>query len=227
MTRTDESHSTGERIRHALLAEARRYTPHHVHAVPQPSSHQRSRRTHAVPALVSCAGLLLAVAAGAWLLQMQSSDSANQRGATPRGAVPRAGDVQGVVAELEIPANTSVKAGDSLQGTVVVTNHTGRPQDFTGCGELFQVVLHNESAAQQRGGFACALSFSIPDGSSSYPVTISTRYSACVPGGSTTAPDCLASGTAPPLPAGEYQADLVVPGGITVGGPSTQSVTVQ
>lgn len=107
--------------------------------------------------------------------------------------------VPALSARLDLPA-TSMRAGSTMVGTVVVENRTGHDLHVTGCLSLFAVALTNDRV---RGGVAwptCLERFTLPSGSSSYAVDVVARYSSCQ--GS----DCTPR--TPPLRTGRYRAVL-------------------
>jgi hypothetical protein len=96
-----------------------------------------------------------------------------------------------------------------MSGYVVVDNATGHAVHAAGCGDLFQVVLTSTTYRPQVAWLACLQSFTIPAGTSRYPVEVLAVYNAC-----SRAPQhgglrpCLPDGQAPPLPPGTYRAKL-------------------
>ena len=114
----------------------------------------------------------------------------------------------GLAAHVELPS-TSIAAGSSMTGHVVVDNYTDHAARATGCVSFFQVLLTNSEVHASPSWYACAQNFTFPVGESSYPVTISASYGECsgdaLPGAE---PACLPAGGPPALPAGDYQAKL-------------------
>ena len=109
---------------------------------------------------------------------------------------------------IELPATTMV-AGSTMKGHVVVHNRTGRPLQRTGCGSLFQVALASDTIKPQVLWPACAQRITIPTGTSSYPVQVLGTYNGCSNSGSQGSyPACLPDGKLPPLPTGAYRATL-------------------
>jgi len=109
---------------------------------------------------------------------------------------------------VELPATTMV-AGSTMKGHVVVRNRTGRPIVRTGCGSLFQVALASDTIKPQVAWAACAQRITIPTGTSSYPVRVLGTYNGCSNSGSQgDMPACLPGSKLPPLPTGAYRATL-------------------
>jgi hypothetical protein len=104
-------------------------------------------------------------------------------------------------------------AGTSTSGRVIVENHTGHPLHTDGCLQLFGIALRDNRAEQDPMQLDCLQRFTVPVGTSSYPISLSTSYSGCYAGppagGLQT---CLSGSRIPPLPPGEYQVVLVGPG---------------
>jgi hypothetical protein len=139
-------------------------------------------------------------------------------------ASPATDEEAGLSARLDLPTQ-SIAGGGTLNGTVTVQNNTGQSKSVVGCGALFQVVLRGDQASQAPSGFACAVTFVIPPGTSEYPVTIKATYSQCAPEAQGI-PQCRPDGTPPALPAGTYHADVVVPDGITMSVAATDAIQV-
>lgn len=123
-----------------------------------------------------------------------------------------------VLVDLELEA-TTVEAGGSLAGQVVVSNDTGVAIDIGYCGAEFAVGLENDEVDQQLGFDACLQQGQLLPGSSAFDVEISASYGSCVAvGPEDPLPDgmveCLPGGGVPPLPPGEYRTRLYPPGGL-------------
>jgi hypothetical protein len=61
-------------------------------------------------------------------------------------------------------------------------------------------------------GVGCNMKIRIAAGVTRYPMTISTKYTACSAGGeagTVVTPACTSAGNEPPLPAGRYEADIM------------------
>jgi hypothetical protein len=107
-------------------------------------------------------------------------------------------------AEIVLPT-TSVAAGSSIPGEVVVQNDTGSAIRVSGCGTPFVVALGNDEITPTIAWRACLSSFTIPIGPSTWPVTVAASYLGC--NGGPPSPPCV-NGHVPPLPAGSYRAVL-------------------
>ena len=115
----------------------------------------------------------------------------------------------GVTARIELPS-TTMTAGSTMSGHVVVENNTGHEIRATESRLLPNRALRTPIS---RGMLwpLCAVPFTIPVGESTYPVTVMAAYATC---GATPGPDfpkCSATGPSqgpPPLPPGVYQATL-------------------
>jgi hypothetical protein len=113
----------------------------------------------------------------------------------------------GITAHLVLPVST-ILAGSSMSGRVVVDNNTGHARHVIGCGGIFAVTLANSRGGQGSMGWTtCAMNITIPVGSSTYPVTIEGTYLECGGTPSPTMHACIDS-REPPLPPGVYQATL-------------------
>ena len=115
-------------------------------------------------------------------------------------------------------SSTSVPAGGTLTGKVIVENNTGAALHPVTCG-LYQAVLANNSYQPEIPWPLCATLTTIPVGRSSYPVTILARYYDCVPNNS---PPCVDQ---QPLPPGTYQAKVSTMS-LTLPVPAPVAVTV-
>ena len=111
-------------------------------------------------------------------------------------------------ARLVLPS-TRLRAGSQMSGEVVVDNDTGQPIDVSGCGSFYVVALSNDSYTQSFDSLYCLQRFTIPLGTSRWPVLVLGTLTECVdePGGE---PRCLPGGGVPPLPKGTYSAEVVV-----------------
>lgn len=107
-----------------------------------------------------------------------------------------------VSATLLLDSQT-IKAGGVLSGRVEVKNNTGQPLTASGCGGIFAVLLTSSTYHPTPIWPTCLEKITIPAGSSTYAVTVETRYNMC--GGSGGVPPCT-SGGPPPLPPGDYAA---------------------
>jgi hypothetical protein len=111
-----------------------------------------------------------------------------------------------ISARVVLPART-MKAGSSMPGQLVVDNNTGRAVRTSGCLGLFQVALVSGRYHPSVAWLACLQFFTIPEGQSSYPVTVAATYLGCGQGGPGGAA-CLPGGHPPGLPPGTYRAVL-------------------
>ncbi len=73
----------------------------------------------------------------------------------------------------------TVAAGSTLPGVVVVVNNTGDPLTYPGCGGLFQVALTQGGAPPEVAWSACRIDYTVPEGESTYPVTVSASAVSC------------------------------------------------
>ncbi len=78
-----------------------------------------------------------------------------------------------VSARIALPT-TTMRAGSTMTAEVIVENDTGVPVQVGGCGQLFNVALGNATIQPEEAEYMCLRYFTIPTGSSSYPVTITT-----------------------------------------------------
>jgi hypothetical protein len=112
-----------------------------------------------------------------------------------------------VTARIELPSSSMV-AGTTMNGRVVVDNQTGHVIDASGCGSLFAVALGSDGYRPDVPWRLCLQDLDIPTGESSYPVAVSATALGCVGGPPTDGiPSCTPSGP-PPLPPGTYEAKL-------------------
>ncbi len=134
--------------------------------------------------------------------------------ATTPGTPAHGTDTTGPTPPAEVTAtvtlsSTTIVAGSSIPATVTITNRTGHDLKEGGCVRLFNVDLSNETIKPTVEWPDCLTVFTIPTGTSTYPVTVATTYHGCgngPPQGDV--PTCLPGGTMPPLPPGTYQATL-------------------
>jgi hypothetical protein len=114
----------------------------------------------------------------------------------------------GLQVRLELPSST-LAAGASMEGRVIVANNTGQPVTAVSCQSPFGVILANERAKQTGGQRMCAQTFVFAVGESSWPITVAANYGSCIASAGTIDPSiqqCLPGGGSPPLPAGRYTA---------------------
>jgi hypothetical protein len=160
-----------------------------------PQMHREGRR------LLRAAAVVLALVAGLVVAVVASDESSpSRRPVVASTTVPLAP----LRAHLVLPS-TRLRAGDQMSGEVVVVNETGEPIDVSGCNSFYVVALSNESHTQSIGRNDCLERFTIPLGTSRWPVLVMGTFTQCYggPGG-----DCLPGGGVPPLPKGTYRAEV-------------------
>ena len=112
-----------------------------------------------------------------------------------------------LTARIELTAHT-LAAGSTMPATVIVEN-SGAEFQVSTCGDYFAVVLANKSVPQSGPPRPqCLEAMTIPNGTSSYPITISASHTLCDEISGKGYP-CLPDGGMPPLPPGEYRTILV------------------
>jgi hypothetical protein len=171
---------------------------------------------------VSSAVKIFGVAAAVVLAAACSSSSPKAEPPTTTTAAPTspatfpAGQLS---ARIELPATTLV-AGSTERGTLVVENDTGGPVRLTTGGAVpckpgWTVILTNEQLRQEAAFTTICVPrpMTVPVGETRLPFTLLSEYQSCSETGH--APDALtppcvkdANGldTSPPLPPGEYRA---------------------
>jgi hypothetical protein len=171
----------------------------------------RIKTTATVGLLV--AGLLLA-----------SCSSSRQLPAPPNTTRPVSGSTSTtrpvpLSAEIVLPRHT-LRAGASMDGHVVVVNHTGHALPVTGCGNVFQVLLTSPTYHPEPAWLACAQRITVPQGRSTYGVTVAASYLGCTTAQPAAGFPACVHGDAPPLPTGSYRAALFQSGRIVPDPPS-------
>jgi hypothetical protein len=160
-----------------------------------PQMRRKGRRLLRAAAVVVAlvAGLVVAVVAS-------DGSSPSRRPVVASTTVPLAP----LRAQLILPS-TRLRAGDQMAGEVVVDNDTGEPIEVSGCNSFYVVALSNDSHTQSIGRNDCLEWFTIPLGTSRWPVLVMGTFTQCYggPGG-----DCLPGGGVPPLPKGTYRAEV-------------------
>jgi hypothetical protein len=209
-----------DKIRTALRSEADLYSSSDSHRAP---SSPKARAVGRVTALLAS---LLLLSVGALLFWMVGgATQSNDQDQVKSVVAPANSDGgAGLSAHLVLPTQ-SMAPGGMLSGSVVVQNNTGGSKSVVGCGELFQVLLQSDRASQRAGGFGCAMSFVIPEGQSTFPVTIKANYTAC--SADTADPPCMPDGSEPPLPVGEYRVSLAQPSGLAVSIAPTEMIEIR
>ncbi len=112
---------------------------------------------------------------------------------------------EGAVSARIVLPSTTVTAGSTMSGRVVVHNTTGHRLHVDGCGSPFAVALGNDKVKPKVAWLTCLQRFTIPDGWSSWPVEVSASYSMCGKGKGLVPCE---NGQVPALPPGGYQAVL-------------------
>jgi hypothetical protein len=159
------------------------------------------KRRATVTATAAAAATVLPLAACSGGNEGSVRPSTSTAPATTRPAAP-------ISARVVLPSHSLV-AGSTMSGRVVVDNLTGVALHGTGCGSLFAVALGNDQVQQTISRLDCLQDFTIPTGTSSYPVTVYATYLFCSEGPPpTAAPPCLPGSQMPPLPPGHYRATL-------------------
>jgi hypothetical protein len=134
----------------------------------------------------------------------------------------------GAVSERLELSTTRVVAGHPISGNVVVVN-PGSPIDLSkGCRPGYLVTVKNSHYAPMVVWPTDCVSgpFVIPNGITRLPVVVSTSYWGCSPSGNTTPsfPRCLAGNRMPPLPPGQYEAQVLWEGSVPL--PQAPPVTL-
>jgi hypothetical protein len=126
--------------------------------------------------------------------------------------------------------STRVKAGTSIQGTLVVTNHSSSAINLTKrCEPQYGVTLTNSQFLPEYGFADVCLGapFVIHTGVNRLPIEVGTTYMGCTMTPSTasvSSPKCTATGP-PPLPDGRYEA-ILVGNGLPLPAPVPVTVTL-
>lgn len=127
-------------------------------------------------------------------------------------------------------SSTTMAAGTEVSGQVVVNNDTGKPIDAVACIALFAAGLSNDTIDARGASAACASRFVIPEGESTWPVSVRATYASCSTAETRSIgplpPPCLPPpDIGPPLPVGSYLATVRVPPGVPVPAPVQVTVT--
>ena len=157
-----------------------------------------------------CAHLATLVLAAGLVPPLTSCGHAPTPAATP--PVPRAAATatseppdDPVTAELAL-TRTTLRSGQSVTGRIVVQNKAGRAIQVVGCGSIYGVLVVGPNHHPTPSWTLCAQTITIPQGRSTYPVTVMAAYDQCSGPGSQGEPRCLADGSLPGLPPGRYEA---------------------
>lgn len=172
---------------------------------------RRRRRAAIMVAAVAAAG---GVSGGVALTELRHKHPETVGLATGPTASP-GGSASAVTATLHLDV-TTVKAGNSIRGQVVVINNTGAQVAIPNglCDDWDAVGLYSASiqAAPFSGSMGCSPPLELPTGQSAYSVTVDSTYATAGPGPT-------------PLPAGRYQARLVNQGPVQLLNSVTVTVT--
>ena len=158
-----------------------------------------SERLTDVKPLVALLVLFFAASTGGSPRSLPQSAAVHMGAAGRRPTLPASSRSEAPLsARIVLPA-TTMRAGSSMTGHVVVDNNTGHALHATGCISLFAVALGNDEIAPRVAWALCLQRFTIPSGSSRYPVTVTARDLSCPP---------CSNGLPRPLPPGDYRAML-------------------
>jgi hypothetical protein len=178
-----------------------------------------------------CFGLLLGFGCGVLALAecARPAVSVSDPGIVTPGISTSRAPATPVQIKVNLPQR-QVHAGQSIQGTAVITNNTGRPISVPGCpGSWLQVGLTNGKIQFSPAvpDIACAPSIQLAPGPNTFPVTVSTTYQACLgPQGRSMLPmPSCDNGKPPPLPVGTYRIATVA-AGLTALDPPPLTVTL-
>ena len=106
-------------------------------------------------------------------------------------------------ARVELSA-TTIAAGATVTGHVVVENRTSHAIRVFGCGSPFQVALVNDRVKPRIVWLQCLTRLTIRRGTSAWPINVSATYSFCA----RTGPVRCEHDHVPSLPVGRYRAVL-------------------
>jgi hypothetical protein len=147
-----------------------------------------------------------------WMAAGCTDGSRPQAGGGSSSSAPVTTHGSPLSARIELPSHV-LKAGDMMQGQVVVTNN-GEVVTATGCGSLFAVALSSPTYTPQIAWAACGQTLTIPPGVSTYPINFFAGTFACQNDAPTSSaatessyPPCIDSHP-PALPPGDYEARL-------------------
>jgi hypothetical protein len=172
-----------------------------AHVRARSGSFRRRRRTRRFTS-ATVALVVLALAGGIALTRIDTTSGNVTHPATSTI------EPTGITARVVLPSST-ILAGSSMSGSVVVENNSGHALHVFGCGGIFAVTLNNAEGGQGSPAWTlCRMDITIPLGSTTYPVTIQATFLMCSTAPSPTMSTCLADGVPPSLPPGVYQATL-------------------
>jgi len=113
----------------------------------------------------------------------------------------------------------TVPSGEPIKGELVLTNTTAKAIYIDQCpldGWFLPGLKSADNPLVQSypasNGVGCNMKIRIAAGVTRYPMTISTKYTACSAGGqagTVVTPACTSAGNEPPLPAGRYEAAIM------------------
>ncbi len=135
------------------------------------------------------------------------------------------------ITDRVVLAASTVHAGTTIEGTLVVTNGNSEPVNLTQeCEPDFAVAINN-AVIKQAPAFAAACSAQpliLHPGINRFPISVITTYFGCLQAGGSSEssmPRCTASG-APALPAGSYHTVLYGSGNLSLPEPASVTVTL-
>ena len=129
---------------------------------------------------------------------------------SPLAGTPAGHRPAGVLPARLVLPSTTMTAGSSMTGYVLVENTTGHAIGVAGCGSLFQVLLTSRDYRPIAVWPTCLQLFTIPVGQTRYRVPVSASYSQCSQGrGQDGVKACPPGPRMPPLPGGTYRAQLL------------------
>jgi hypothetical protein len=151
--------------------------------------------------LLAAAAAIVTLAAGVVVAAVAGDDDSPPRRPVVASTVPLAP----LRARLVLPS-TRLRAGSQMAGEVIVDNDTGEAIEVSGCNQFYVVALSNDSYTQSFVQPDCLERFTIPLGTSRWPILVMGTFTICDggPGG-----DCLPGGGLPSLPKGTYRAEVL------------------
>ena len=123
-----------------------------------------------VPSAVKVIACAIGVVVGA-ACTAGGAGSESKPSTSPR-ATPTATPAKGLSVQVFVPRRT-MRTGSSTTATVIVRNDTGSIQRAEQCDTPFQVALDNLGGQPQLVWRDCPEGFAIPEGKTTYPVTLS------------------------------------------------------